>query len=433
MNIAFVLSEFVTEKEAGGLATYHDNIARLLADAGHKVFIFVQSNKSEELDYYPGIKVERVYTDLSEINPDIPGSFMRAWSNGMKEALCKKINEGEKIDLVQYSNFMGYGIDRIDIPTVVRVSSYRPLLRAADREDFNIMGNYKSIKVPDFLEDIAVIKADAIYSPSHLIARYIKEQTGRTVDIMESPYYPHRNSAYTSVIEEQGLKGKKYILTFGSLKALKGAKLIGDSVYKILDCCLDLYWVFAGAESEWTNEKGEKVIPSQYICEKAGEYSDRLLFLGKLDQGSLLDIVRGARFCVMPSRIDNLPNTCIEAMALKKVVIGTIGASFEQLIEDGKSGFLTERENADMLVETVGRVYKMTDKELSVIGTRAQARIEKMSPDTILEKLINYYRRVIERYPSPISEDTFYHYAIDRYNEIVLQTGVDGAKQYLLC
>lgn len=432
MNIAFVLPEFVTEKEAGGLATYHDNIARLLADAGHRVLIFVQSDKSEELDYYPGIKVERVYTDLSEVNPNIPGSFMRAWSIGMKEALCKKINEGEKVDLVQYSNFMGYGIDRIDIPTVVRVSSYRPLLRAADREDFNIWEKYKSIKVPDFLEDIAVMKADAIYSPSYLIADYVKEQTGRTVDIMESPYYPHKNSGYTSVMEEKGLKGKKYILTFGSLKALKGAKLIGDSVYKILDCCSDLYWVFAGAELEWINGEGEKVIPSQYIFDKAKEYSDRLLFLGKLDQGSLLDVVKSAMFCVMPSRIDNLPNTCIEAMALKKVVIGTMGASFEQLIEDGKSGFLTERENADMLATTVCRVYKMTDKELSDIGMRAKVRIDEMSPDKILEGLINYYRSVIDRHPTSIREDDFYHCAVERYNEIVLQTGVDGAKQYLL-
>ncbi len=350
----------------------------------------------------------------------------------MKEALCKKINEGEKVDLVQYSNFMGYGIDRIDIPTVVRVSSYRPLLRAADREDFNIWEKYKSIKVPDFLEDIAVMKADAIYSPSYLIADYVKEQTGRTVDIMESPYYPHKNSGYTSVMEEKGLKGKKYILTFGSLKALKGAKLIGDSVYKILDCCSDLYWVFAGAELEWINGEGEKVIPSQYIFDKAKEYSDRLLFLGKLDQGSLLDVVESAMFCVMPSRIDNLPNTCIEAMALKKVVIGTMGASFEQLIEDGKSGFLTERENADMLATTVCRVYKMTDKELSDIGMRAKVRIEEMSPDKILEGLINYYRSVIDRHPTSIREDDFYHCAVERYNEIVLQTGVDGAKQYLL-
>ncbi len=42
----------------------------------------------------------------------------------------------------------------------------------------------------------------------------------------------------------------------------------------------------------------------------------------------------------LPSRIDNLTNTCIESMALGKVVIGTQGAIFEQLIEDGVNCFL---------------------------------------------------------------------------------------------
>lgn len=432
MNIAFVLPEFVTEKEAGGLATYHDNVARLLADAGHRLTIFVQSDKTEELAYYPGINVVRVYTDLSEADPNIPGSYMRTWSRKMKVALCQKMEEGDRVDLVQYSNFMGYGIDRINVPTVVRISSYRPLLRAADRENFNINENHKSIKAPDFLEDIAVMKADAIYSPSYLIADYVKEQTGRTVEVIESPYYPHKETENTSILMEKNLNGKKYILTFGSLKALKGAKLIGDCVYEILDSCPDLYWVFAGAETEWVNSEGEKINPSHYIRSKARQYSDRLLFLGKLDQASLSDIVRNAAFCVLPSRIDNLPNTCIEAMALKKVVIGTLGASFEQLIEDGKSGFLTERENAQMLAKTVRKVYQMTVKDLQDIGSKAQARIEKMSPEIILKSLVNLYQGVIEKYPASIKKNNFYFHAVEQYNKIVMQTGSDGAKHYLI-
>lgn len=432
MRIVFVLPEFVTEKEAGGLATYYDNIARLLADAGHQVVIFVQSDKTGELDYYPGIRVERVCTDLSMVNPDIPGSYMRTWSTGMKEALCRRIAQGEKFDLVQYPNFMGYGIDRIDVPTVVRASSYRPSLRAADEEYFDIRKIYKSIKVPDFLEDIAVMRADAIYSPSELIANCIRKQTGRTVDIMESPYYPHKDFGHTSVIGEKRLIGKKYILTFGSLKALKGAKLIGDSVYKVMECCPELYWVFAGAEYEWTNERGERVSPSKYILNKAKHYSERLLFLGKLEQRELFEIVKNAAFCVMPSRIDNLPNTCIEAMALKKVVIGTFGASFEQLIEDGKSGFLTERENADMLSAIVCKVYQMSDKDLNEIGIRAQHRIEKMSPEIILKELVNFYKKTIEKRYCLTRENKYYCYAVERYNEILLQTGINDAKQYLL-
>ena len=48
-------------------------------------------------------------------------------------------------------------------------------------------------------------------------------------------------------------------------------------------------------------------------------------------------IIRG---CSLPSKVDNLPNTCLEAMALKRVVIGSrTAASFDQLISDGVNGF----------------------------------------------------------------------------------------------
>lgn len=433
MNIAYILPEFVTEKESGGLATYYDIISRLLADAGHIIMIFVQSDTTETLNYYPGVTVERVHIDLQQINPDIPGSFIRSWSEGLKTALCQKLESGMRFDLVQYPNFMGYGIDRVDIPTVIRVSSYRPLLRAADKEIFDIHGEYLSIKAPDFIEDIAVMKADAVYSPSVSAAAYVKQQTGKKVRIIESPYYPRSNSQYELEKNKAWIKEKKYAITFGTLKVLKGAKLIGDSIYEILEECPDLYWVFAGAEADWMDEKGQKVSPSQYIKKQAKQYSDRLLFLGKLRQEELFAYVKGASFCVMPSRVDNLPNTCIEAMALGKVVIGTEGASFEQLLENGKSGFLIERENREMLVETVCKAYGLSKQHANDMGMKAQERLQKMSPDVILEELVDFYNSVIEGTANIADrQNSFYDKTIAQYNRILKQCGIEEAQKYLL-
>ncbi len=153
--------------------------------------------------------------------------------------------------------------------------------------------------------------------------------------IIESPFYPRKAVREDEKLFEEKLKNQKYILSFGTVKILKGAKLIGDSIYQVLSVCPDLVWVFAGSEFPWKDGEGNIVSPKEYIREQAREYMDRVIFLGKLNQEELFPIVRHALFCVMPSRIDNLPNTCIEAMALGKVVIGTTGASFEQLIDNG--------------------------------------------------------------------------------------------------
>ena len=43
---------------------------------------------------------------------------------------------------------------------------------------------------------------------------------------------------------------------------------------------------------------------------------------------------------MLPSRFDNLPNTVIECLALGVPVIGTIGASIEELVTPGRDGEL---------------------------------------------------------------------------------------------
>jgi glycosyltransferase involved in cell wall biosynthesis len=45
---------------------------------------------------------------------------------------------------------------------------------------------------------------------------------------------------------------------------------------------------------------------------------------------------------VTPSRVDNCPNTCLEAQALGKIVIGTRQSSLEELVDHGVTGFLAE-------------------------------------------------------------------------------------------
>lgn len=434
MNIVYVIPEFPTEKEIGGLATYYDNIARLMADAGHEVVVFVLSNCFEDISYYPGILVKRVLVDLSNVDASIPGSYMRQWSKEMNKAVQAYLNEGHQIDIIQYANFMGYGLDRFDnIPTVVRVSSFRPLLRAADQEVFDSSIEYKSSKVPDFLEELSVIKADYIYGPSCLTADIIKRETGRKVEIIESPFYPREIS--TENILPKKIKEKDYIITFGTLKALKGAKVIGDSILEIMRQYPNLYWVFAGAEVPWEGAQGEKVVPSDYIKKRAGIHGERVIFLGKVEQQKLLRVVKEAKCCVLPSRVDNLPNTCIEAMALGKIVVGTRGASFEQLIEDGENGYLIERENAKELVNAVNRVMRLDKYEANQMEKLASKRIEKMAPQKVKEQLLELYQTVIKNQnctSSKWKESKQYLNIAQKYNDIIIKSDSVYASDYLL-
>ena len=426
LNIVFVLPEFVTERAAGGLATYYDNISRLLADDGNVVTVFVLSDLDECIDYYPNVTVYRVIIDSSEVDPNIPSSYMRQWSRGINKRVKEFKNAGNIIDIIQYANYMGLGVDRLDdVPTVVRISSFQPLMRAASRLNFDIKIEYVNERAADYLETLTVIKADAVYSPSQLMTIPFKRETGRLIKVIESPFYPLRSTRFT---KSEMLKGKKYILSFSTLNLLKGIKLIGDSIWNILNENKELYWVFAGVEVPWTDNDGVQTLPSEYIYNKAAEFADRLIFLGKVERDVLLRIVEDAELCVMPSRIDNLPNTCIEAMAMGKVVIGTKGASFDQLIVDGENGFLIERENKDDLIHTVNKALKINQFEKNRIGENAKTRINAMEPSLIKEQLMNLYKETIANFVGKpdYSSNVHYRRVCQLYNQLMKDKHFDN-------
>lgn len=427
LHIAYVLPEFLTEKEAGGLATYYDNIARLLADDGNSVTIFVLSDINETIAYYPGIVVKKIFVDISKVNANIPGSFIRLRSREINKIVRDYVEDGNQIDIIQYANYEGLGLERMeDVPTVVRISSYQPLMRAASKLDFDIHREYRSERAADFLENLSVVKADVVYSPSQLMTIPFERDTGRKIQVIESPFYPQREQ--NSCGELSKLKGKKYIITFSTLNLLKGTKLIGDCICQILKENRDIYWVFAGADIPWTNEEGVKVYPSEYVVNMAGDYVERVIYLGKLKHGYLMSIVQNAELCIMPSRIDNLPNTCIEAMALGKVVIGTRGASFEQLISDGENGFLMERESKSDLIGKVNKALRLDPTERKQMGEKAKKRIEEMEPTLIKERLMDLYESTIDRFSGSPTYHTNENYDRIRgaYNKLMEQYGTEG-------
>jgi len=95
-----------------------------------------------------------------------------------------------------------------------------------------------------------------------------------------------------------------------------------------------------------------------YMSAICGEYADRLIFIGQIPHEQLYPVISGARLVVLPSLIDNMPNACLEAMALGKPVVGTRGASFEEMIRDGETGFLVPAGDAGALADTLCSAWR---------------------------------------------------------------------------
>lgn len=132
------------------------------------------------------------------------------------------------------------------------------------------------------------------------------------------------------------------------------------------------------------------------IKEGAGKCRDRAIIIKSLEHKRLYPVIENSEFVVLPSIIDNFPNSCIEAMSLSKIVIGTKGASFEQLIEDKKSGFLCRIGDSEELLRKMEMAVNMNAYEKNEMGNRAKERIMRLDSKLTVKKLIKFYEAVIQ-------------------------------------
>lgn len=393
MNITFITPEYVTEIGFdGGLSNYLYKISNALVSRGHKVFIIVSST-NDEIIIRDNITVVRVSMHSNYLNlfkKVFRGKLhsplywlLQSWR--LNKAL-KILHINTKIDIAQYSSYTGTAYFRQKvIPSVSRLSSYQPSL-----DKVNNLPVTLSRKIQYYLEKSALINSDSIYGPSSLIADIVEEQINKKIEIIETPITINKITN-TNVYNKQ-LLNKKYLLFFGSLGVLKGLKEIAEILPKLFVEFPDIYFVFIGKDFGY---KGKPMI--DYIKAKAEKYKEKCIYLGSLEQEFLQPIIEYAQAVVLPSRIDNLPNTCIEAMAKGKIVIGTKGASFEQLITHKENGYLCEIENSASLYNIISEVLLLDEKIKEIIEANAIKRTQLLSPDTICLQLENFYKKTIQK------------------------------------
>jgi len=120
----------------------------------------------------------------------------------------------------------------------------------------------------------------------------------------------------------------------------------------------------------------------------------------ELPHEQVYPLIRGARAVVLPSLVDNFSNTCLEAMALRKIMIGTEGTSFEELIVDGGNGFLYQPGDPESLDKAIEKLLALP---ASRVDSRRQAALETarhFEPDQTPPPLVEYFERVIQRHHS---------------------------------
>jgi len=402
LKIAFVTPEFtLDERFSGGLANYVSRVSAALVEQGHEVSVFTRG-KTDAVQAWNGVQVHTVsgLLDPNKRRWDKIDFFFRnkfycpyqdvkaAWCLWRKYREVVKADGG--FDVVQLANVQAVGLFFKPIggeTMVTRLSSYRPLWdrQAGIKEDWFVRMRW-------WLEEKAIRRTRFHYAPSRFVADYVKKGYNlENVEVVETPFFQEVVEPDRSLYESK-LEGKRYLLFFGRLTQMKGVHRLAEALPEVLRKHEDLHAVFAGADTNLAPGGGGM---RDYIRKTIGtESNGRVFFFDPLRHEQLYPIIENAEWVALPSIVDNLPNTCLEAMGLGRPVIATRGSCFEQLITDGETGLLCNADDSMDLQRILFTALDNSPVDREKMAEHGKASLWRLQPDIAIPALVEYYRKI---------------------------------------
>ncbi|MBN2106681.1 MAG: glycosyltransferase family 4 protein [Deltaproteobacteria bacterium] len=355
----------------------------MLQKRGHEVEIFTSSAENEKIEH-DGLIVHRV-NHKTYLNTfwarKLQKHLLHTLDVLFRGYYLKKQFTGEHrkkpFDIVQASSYEApalFLMKNSSVPIVTRMSSFSPLWRGA----YGFKCNFDNA-LADWLEMYQLQKSHRVYAPSYCLSKALSAVTPVQVDVLRPPAilpgaFHYDDSVYRKIA------AAKYFLFFGSLSRLKGVEFIWRNLTNFFKSNAEASFVFIGKYS----------LPP--LTDALRAYEDRIIHFPAMSHAQLFPIIENAWAVVLPSIIDNLPNACLESMNLGKVVIGTRGASFDEIIEDGRNGFLVNYGDDTALAALLTRIAGLSAEQRSLIGREAKKTITgKCNADVQIELLENYF------------------------------------------
>lgn len=97
--------------------------------------------------------------------------------------------------------------------------------------------------------------------------------------------------------------------------------------------------------------------------------------------------IDSCKIFILPSKSEGMPQSLIEALARKKIVIVSNNPGNKDLIENRENGFIFNIGNVRNLAKVINEVLKMKDKEKTIIKKNARDSVKQFSWDNISKKI----------------------------------------------
>ncbi len=398
MKIAFLTPEYPSDAAAeGGLAGYVKKTAAALARCGHEVWVLVSSDRDARWS-------DGDVTVRELRSPRLPGflssiPYLATVAPPLRRLLVARVcasgflaaHAEVGFDLVQASSYQAPGYALLGngvVPVVCRVSSYTPLYAAAN----GIKRSFSEYLL-DWMELRQVVDADASFSPSRFMADYFERLEAHELEVVRTPLEDLSAPEDDAFFAEHAPRSR-YLIYFGTLNRVKGVDLLVRALPAVLSRHRDLSVVFIGRDDGGS----DGVSYADRLRQACPELLERLHFFPVLPKKRLFPFVRGAAAALVPSRVDNYPNVCLEALQLGTPVIASDHSSLEEMVTDGVNGYLFRNGDAESLALCIERLLALSGEEFAALRQGGRSTAEAIAGEDRIGELLAFYRRVIQQF-----------------------------------
>ncbi len=366
LKVAFIGARGIPargEKGAGGIENYMEEVGSRLVERGHDVTVYCRSYYTKEENFYKGIRLRKL--------PTIPTKHLETFVHSFLGAMDASF---KGFDIIQF-----HALGPSAFSFIPRIFGKTTLVsvRGLDwkREKWGRFAKWylKKCEYPAVRFPVGT----AVVSP--VLKEYLESKFDVRVTFIPNGFRipVHREP---DLISNHGLSKDSYILFVGRLVPEKGCDLLIDA---FKDIETDKKLVFAG-EASYT---------LSYVEDLQKMANDRILFLGRVYGQFLEELYSNAFLFVLPSTIEGLSNSLLEAMSYgrcplvsdipeNKVVVQENGVVFRNLNRADL------REKLQILLEDEARVR--------LLGSLSKKYVEShFSWDRIVDMTESFYEGIL--------------------------------------
>jgi glycosyltransferase involved in cell wall biosynthesis len=189
------------------------------------------------------------------------------------------------------------------------------------------------------------------------------------------------------------------VLYVGRLEARKGILEAVEPVVRLLRCMPDLRWRLAGADT--LSGPGGGSMKAALEARIPMDLRPRVEFLGSLGRERLAEEFARAGVVLLPSRQENFPYACLEAMAAGAPVVGSKRGGMTEMIADGHNGLLVDPAAPGEIFDALLRILEQPFFADGIGRAARKSVAAHFHPEVIAPLVETHYRHVIAYAQTP--------------------------------